>query len=236
MESGVFEERDTPKSTMSAFVRSSGFCRRHERSELQGANALEVVVVDHAQHAGLAHWLHAAHLRDGGNGGGEHVDGHDVGMLGQKDLQGLADLGVHEGVHDEHAIVAEHLGVVTRVAEEVAAHLLEASHFREYLQVGIGDAELGGGGARHHLGRLADGIGDDVDGGHASRALSRRLVMHYFFAIWEKSATWAKTLAKRFKSFRRFARTLRILVHDHGGVEELVHRRAQGRQATSASA
>ena len=42
---------------------------------------------------------------------------------------------------------------------------------------------------------------------HASRAFSRRLVMHYFFAIWEKSATWAKTLAKRFKSFRRFART-----------------------------
>ena len=178
-------------------------------SELQGANALEVVVVDHAQHAGLAHWLHAAHLRDGGNGGGEHVDGHDVGMLGQKDLQGLADLGVHEGVHDEHAIVAEHLGVVTRVAEEVAAHLLEASHFREYLQVGIGDAELGGGGPRHHLGRLADGIGDDVDGGHASRALSRRLVVHYFFAIWEKSATWANTLAKRFRSFRRFARTSR---------------------------
>lgn len=125
---------------------------------------------------------------------------------------------------------AEHLGVVTRVAEEVAAHLLEASHFREYLQVGIGDAELGGGGARHHLGRLADGIGDDVDGGHASRALSRRLVMHYFFAIWEKSATWAKTLAKRFKSFRRFARTsgsssMTMVVSKNSST-----RRAQGRQ------
>ena len=175
--------------------------------ELQGTDALEVVVVHHAQHTGLAHRLHAAHLGDGGNGGGEHVDGHNVGMLGQKALQRFANVGVDQRVHDEHAVVAEHLLVVPRMFQQVSAHLLEALHLREDLQMRARDTELGRGGARHHLGRLADGIGDDVDGGHASRALSRRLVMHYFFAIWEKSATWAKTLAKRFKSFRRFART-----------------------------
>ena len=193
---------------MSAFVRSVGILAVVVGDgELQGADALEVVVVHHAQHAGLAHRLHAAHLGDGGDGSREHVHRNNVGMLGQKALQRLADISVDQRVHHEHAVVAEHLLVVPRMFQQVSAHLLEALHLREDLEVRARDAELGRGSARHHLGRLADGIGDDVDGGHASRAFSRRLVMHYFFAIWEKSATWAKTLAKRFKSFRRFART-----------------------------
>lgn len=56
--------------------------------ELQGADALEVVVIHHAQHTGLAHRLHAAHLGDGGNGGGEHVDGHNVGCSAKKPCNG----------------------------------------------------------------------------------------------------------------------------------------------------
>ena len=193
---------------MSAFVRSSGFwpsswAMVNSRAPMR----LKVVVIHHAQHTGLAHRLHAAHLGDGGDGGREHVHGHDMGMLCQKALQRLANVGVDQRVHDEHAVVAEHLLVVPRMFQQVSAHLLEALHLREDLEVRARDAELGRGGARHHLGRLADRIGDDVDGGHASRALSRRFIVHYFFAIWEKSATWAKTLAKRFSSFRRFART-----------------------------
>lgn len=72
-------------------------------------------------------------------------------------------------------------------------------------------------------------------GTRAARS-ARRLVMHYFFAIWEKSATWAKTLAKRFSSFRRFARTsgsssMTMVVSKNSSTG-----RAQGRQATRASA
>ena len=90
-----------------------------------------------------------------------------------------ADAGIHDGVEHENAVIAVGALMVGHMVYQVVVHLLVALDLGEHLEPGVGDPELGCGCAGHHLGRLADGIGHHVNGGHAGGTLVRGVVVHF---------------------------------------------------------